>query len=105
MGPEYQRDALVRLVRVYLDHLPEEIVESCTSLLEPHSLHELVLAWGSPPESRAPHYYRVQSDDFRIEYDCTQNDANHTHGELRNPRGDFGSDPLTVHYAEAHGDR
>ena len=30
-----QRDALVRLVRVYLDHLPEEIVDGYTPLLEP----------------------------------------------------------------------
>ena len=81
-------------MRVYLDHLPEEIMDGYTSLLEPHSLQELVFAWADPPESRAPHYYRVQSDDFLIEYDCTQNDANHTHSELRNPRGDFGSAPL-----------
>ena len=100
-----QRDALVRLVRVYLDHLPEEIVDGYTSLLEPDSLQELVFAWAGPPEPRAPHYYRVQSDDLLIEYDCTQNDANHTHSVLRNPRGDFGSDPLALHYAEAHGDR
>ncbi len=100
-----QRDALVRLVRVYLDHLPEEIVDGYTPLLEPDSLQELVFAWAGPPELRAPHYYRVQSDDLLIEYDCTQNDANHTHSVLRNPRGDFGSDPLALHYAEAHGDR
>ena len=100
-----QRDTLVRLVRVYLDHLPEEIVDGYTSLLEPDSLQELFFAWAGPPEPRAPHYYRVQSDDLLIEYDCTQNNANHTHSVLRNPRGDFGSDPLALHYAEAHGGR
>ena len=84
----------MRLVRVYLDRLPEEIVDGYASLLGPHSLQELVFAWADPPEPRAPHYYRVQSDDFLIEYDCTQNDASHIHSELRNPRGDFGSDPL-----------
>ena len=56
----------------------------------------------SGSELRSPHYYRVQSEDLLIEYDCTQNDANHTHSVLRNPRGDFGTDPLALHYAEAH---
>ena len=97
-----QRDALVRLVRAYLDHLPDEIVDGYTSLLEPDSLHALVFAWAGSPEPQAPHYYRVQSDDLLIEYDCTQNDANHTHSVIRNPRGDFGSDPLALHYAESH---
>ena len=97
-----QRDALVRLVRAYLDHLPDEIVDGYTSLLEPDSLQALVFAWAGSPEPQAPHYYRVQSADLLIEYDCTQNDANHTHSVIRNPRGDFGSDPLALHYAESH---
>ena len=101
-GYAAQRDALVRLVRAYLDHLPDEIVDGYTALLEPDSLQALVFAWAGSPEPRAPHYYRVQSDDLLIEYDCTQNDANHTHSVIRNPRGDFGSDPLALHYAESH---
>ena len=36
---------LERLVRVYLNHPPEEIVDGYTSLLEPDSLQELVFAW------------------------------------------------------------
>ena len=86
MGLHYQRDALVCRVRVCLDRLPEEIVDGYTSVLEPHSLQELGFVWAGPPEPRAPYYYRVQYDDLLIEYDCTQNDANHTHSVLRNPR-------------------
>ena len=41
----------MRLVRVYLDRLPEEIVDGYTYLLEPYSLQELVFAWADPPES------------------------------------------------------
>jgi hypothetical protein len=98
-----QRDALVRLVHVYLDHLPEAVVAGYLPLLEPDSLQETAFAWAGPAEVRAPHYYRVQSQDLLIEYDCTQNDANHTHSVLRHPRGDFGNDPLAQHYAAAHG--
>jgi hypothetical protein len=44
----------------------------------------------------------VQSPDLLIEYDCTQNDANHTHSVWRDPNGDFGDNPMAAHYAEAH---
>ncbi|MCY4624596.1 MAG: DUF3500 domain-containing protein [Chloroflexi bacterium] len=67
-------------------------------VMDPH--HRLEHQSGS--ELRSPLCYRVQSDDLLIEYDCTQNDANHTHSVLRNPRGDFGTDPLALHYAESH---
>jgi hypothetical protein len=41
-----------------------------------------------------PHYYRVQGPTFLIEYDCTQDDANHTHAVWRDFEGDFGVDLL-----------
>ena len=33
-----------------------------------------------------------------IEYDNTQNDANHIHSVWHDPRGDFGADVLGAHY-------
>jgi len=38
-----------------------------------------------------------------IEYDNTQNDANHIHSVWHDPRRDFGLDLLRAHYE--HGDR
>src|SRR5262249_15844928 len=45
-----------------------------------------------------PHYYRVQSPAFLIEYDNTQNNANHIHSVWRDFNGDFGEDLLREHY-------
>ena len=101
MTPE-QTDILVSLVNVYLDHLPEAIQAYYHWFLEPENLQTTTFSWAGPLERGAPHYYRVQSSGFLIEYDCTQNEANHTHSVLRNPAGDFGDDPLAAHYISDH---
>lgn len=44
------------------------------------------------------HYWRVQGNDFLIEYDKTQNDANHIHLVWRDFDGDFGRDLIRLHY-------
>lgn len=52
----------------------------------------------------AAHYYRIQGPTFLIEYDNTQNRANHQHIVWRDFAGDFGGDLLAVHYAaDPHG--
>jgi len=43
-------------------------------------------------------YYRVQSPDFLIEYDNTQNYSNHSHSVWRDWKKDFGSDVLSAHH-------
>ena len=47
----------------------------------------------------ATHYYRIQGASFLIEYDNTQNRANHQHIVWRDFNGDFGDDLLAMHYA------
>jgi hypothetical protein len=64
---------------------------------------ELYFAWEGPVTPGGPHYYRVQGDDLLIEYDNTQDGANHAHTVLRRPRSDFGDDVLAGHYRLAHG--
>jgi Protein of unknown function (DUF3500) len=97
-----QRQALKRLVHVYFDHLPEVVQHQHDVLVEPSHLDSTTFAWAGPGEFGAPHYYRVQGKRLLIEYDCTQNDANHTHSVLRDPEGDFGDDLLAQHYAAGH---
>ena len=40
--------------------------------------------------------------DFLLEYDNTQNDANHVHAVWRDFTNDFGEDLLKKHYEQAH---
>jgi hypothetical protein len=53
----------------------------------------------------AAHYYRIQGPTFLIEYDNTQNNANHQHIVWRDFAGDFGEDLLAKHYAADGHDR
>ena len=73
---------------------------------EPHprsvDLESLRFAFAGERAHRRPHYYRVQGDDLLVEYDNTQNDANHVHTVVRTPGGDFGDDLLRAHLATAH---
>ena len=51
-----------------------------------------------------PHYYRIQGPTFLLEYDDTQNNANHIHTVWRDLANDFGDDALRRHYDEVpHG--
>ena len=45
-----------------------------------------------------PHYYRIQGPTIIIEYDNTQNNANHVHTVVRDLKKDFGGDELLEHY-------
>ena len=59
----------------------------------------LRFAWaGSDAVGRA-HYYRIHGPTVLVEYDNTQNDANHIHSVWRDLQNDFGGDLLRQHYA------
>ncbi len=63
---------------------------------------KLHFAWAGGPNVGDPHYYRIQAPAFLIEYDCTQNQANHIHCVWRDFTGDWGADLLARHYHRGH---
>ena len=60
-------------------------------------VEKIAFAWAGEAERGRRHYYRVQGPTFLIEYDNTQNDANHIHSVWRDFEGDFGRDLLREH--------
>ena len=62
----------------------------------------ITFAWAGPGEPGLGHYYAVRGPEFLIEYDNTQNDANHIHAVWRDLVTDWGGDALTAHYRAAH---
>jgi hypothetical protein len=98
-----QRGLMTKLMRTYLEHFRDEIAAQYDSVFDDGSIAKTHFAWAGPDHDGAPHYYRLQSDRLLIEYDCTQNNANHTHSVWRDLQGDFGEDILRDHYAlETH---
>ena len=61
-------------------------------------------AWAGGIKQGDPHYYRVQPPSFLIEFDDTQDNANHIHSVWRDFNRDFGRDLLKAHYETSHQD-
>ena len=47
-------------------------------------------AWAGAADRSQGHAYRIQGPTFLIEFNNTQNNANHIHSVWRNMLGDFG---------------
>jgi hypothetical protein len=97
-----QRDHLAALIRHYLDRVVDEITEQAWRRIEQAGLDGLSFAWAGGEDPGQGHYYTVTGPTFMIEYDNTQNQANHVHTVWRDFTGDWGEDLLARHYAEAH---
>jgi hypothetical protein len=96
-----QAAILVRLVDVYLGRFAEPLAERRRAALERTDFGEVAFAWAGSTRPGEAHYYRIQGPSFLIEYDNTQNNANHIHTVWRDFDGDFGRDLLRDHYRDA----
>lgn len=92
-----QRDLLMKVVDAYVGLMASDIAEDRMSKLRAAGLDKITFAWAGDAERGMKHYYRVQGPTFLIEYDNTQNDANHIHSVWRDFNGDFGQDLLREH--------
>ena len=92
-----QRTLLVRLVDVYVGRMADDIAAEARARIEQAGWDRVSFAWAGPLERGQKHYYRVQGPTFLIEYDNTQNDANHVHSVWRDFNRDFGADLLREH--------
>jgi hypothetical protein len=97
-----QADALMGLIRVYLGRMREELARAELEKIMQEDTGAIRFAWAGSVEPGAPHYYRIHGPTFLVEYDNTQNDANHVHSVWRDLANDFGYDVLAEHYAVAH---
>ena len=89
---------LFDLIDVYLAVMSDEIAEHRRTRLLADDTDAIRFAWAGSTEPGEPHYYRVQGPTFLIEYDNTQNSANHIHSVWRDLAADFGNDALAEHY-------
>jgi len=97
-----QRDLLLKVVDSYVSLMASDIAEDRMAKLRKAGLDKITFAWAGDIERGKKHYYRVQGPTFLIEYDNTQDDANHIHSIWRDFEGDFGRDLLREHLKSAH---
>ncbi len=93
-----QQGLLADLVGEYLARMPQDIADERLKKLRAAKWDKVHFAWAGGINKNEPSYYRVQGPTFLIEYDDTQNNANHIHSVWRDFNGDFGLDLLREHY-------
>ncbi len=97
-----QRGGLMELVEIYLGRLRADLAETERRRLRQGGAHGLRFAWAGSPAPGAPHYYRAHGPTLLIEYDNTQNGANHIHTVMHDPLDGFGADLLRRHHEAQH---
>ena len=73
-----QRDLLDALLAEYIGAFPDQVAEARGEQVK-KAANNLYFAWAGVEQRGGPHYYRIQAPSFLIEYDNTQNNANHIH--------------------------
>lgn len=104
---ETQQGILTRLIEAYVGIARDEIGRPYMDLVR-EGWAQTRLAWAGPMEDGEAFYYRIHGPRLLIEFDNTQNSANHIHSLWRDPENDFGRDDLHRHHngaPEAHGHR
>jgi len=95
---DQQQALLGKLIDEYLARMPQDVAEERSKKMRDAGFDKIYFGWAGGVNKGDPHYYRVQSPAFLIEYDNTQNNANHIHSVWRDFNGDFGEDLLREHY-------
>ncbi|NNE97749.1 MAG: DUF3500 domain-containing protein, partial [Pyrinomonadaceae bacterium] len=96
---ESQKQLLLKLIDVYLEVMPKNLASKRIDNLKKEGLKDIRFGWAGATETGKGHYYRIQGKTFLIEFDNTQNGANHIHSVWRDFDGDFGRDLIKEHYA------
>ena len=102
MAPEHQ-EMLRKLVEHYAHRLRPDLADQELAAIAAAGWDKVHFAWAGPFDAGQGHYYRMHGPTFLVEYDNTQNRANHVHTAWRDLRNDFGRDLIREHY-QAHRD-
>ncbi len=89
-----QRPLLQALVESYTEDMPPDVANAWSEELRKAGVESIRFAWQGPADRSVGHGYKVQGPTFLIEFNNTQNNANHVHSVWRNMLGDFGN-PMT----------
>lgn len=103
MNPK-QQEQLLGLINVYVHRYTKLFADEMLKEIQRAGLKNLRFAWAgyNQPDAARPYYYRIQGPTIIIEYDNSQNNANHVHSVLRDLKNDFGGDLLLEHYKTDH---
>jgi len=97
-----QKALVDRLLAVHAGLLEERVAEAQLREWRANHAGKLSFAFVGDADLAKPHYYRLASPCFTIEYDSTNADASHVHCVWSDPTTNFGGDALRAHLKSAH---
>ena len=97
-----ERDKLIKLIDIYINRFNDTISDQYRKKINKVGFENTYFAWAGSINESQGHYYSIKHDNFLIEYDNTQNNANHIHSVLRDFASDYGEDLLSLHYKSSH---
>ena len=100
--PTSAQAVLERLIRHYLGRSAGDIAADEWARAVADGLPDTTFAWAGSTEAGRGHYYAIRGPRLLVEYDNTQDGANHIHAVWRDLTNDWGEDLLAAHYRSAH---
>jgi uncharacterized protein DUF3500 len=99
-----QQKVFVQLLSLYIHRYTRLFAMDMMKDIESAGMNNLLFSWAGDQQFGIghPHYYRIKGPTIIIEYDNTQNNANHVHTVVRDLKDDFGGDELLEHYKQNH---
>jgi hypothetical protein len=101
---ETQKKNFIDLIELYVHRYKKPFADNLLKEIKDAGYDKLKFAWAGDTETGVghPHYYRIVGPTLIIEYDNTQNNANHVHTVVRDLLHDYGGDQLLEHYKTGH---
>jgi hypothetical protein len=99
---EARRELALRLIGTYVERLRAPWAEAEMARIRDAGFENVHFAWAGSLEPGRPYYYRLHGPLMVIEYDNTQNDANHIHTVWHDLTRNFGRHLLKEHYQHGH---
>jgi hypothetical protein len=99
---EPSRAIALRLFDEVSGDLAADLASQARARLHEDGLEQVRFGWSGGTKSGEPHYWRLSSRRFAIEYDDVQGGANHIHVVWRDFERDFGLDVLRAHREQDH---
>ncbi len=98
------RQLLLELISLYVHRYTTLFADKMLKEIQEAGLDQLWFTWAGSTENALgkAHYYRIQGPTIIIEYENSQNNANHVHSVVRDLKNDFGGDLLLEHYRKNH---
>ncbi|MEY4690192.1 MAG: hypothetical protein RIT19_517 [Verrucomicrobiota bacterium] len=97
-----QKKLLNRIIDEYVGRLRGDLAVADLAKIDAAGRGKIRFAWAGSAQRGQRHYYRIHGPTFLLEYDNTQNDANHVHAVWRDFSNDFGRDLLKEHLEHSH---